>query len=498
VRKSPVSKSKPEQIPATTQKLCHNDRHRPSNVYETKISSRMNTFFDRRDPLTGLLSRHGFGHQMERAIARIRRFGRRLAVLWIDPLDLPEIERRDGQTTADDLRLRITTRLSELVRRVDTLARLDHDSFGVLKTDFEGTEHVAILARRLLEALEGENGLGTRARIGIAVYPPGEGDPAKLLREAELARHRCSPEVGSFAFYDEEISREVQYRLRLLEDLGRAIEDRQLRLDFQPQVDLNDCRVVAAEALLRWNHPELGEIPPAQIIALAAQNGLMPQIGRQVLDRACREAARWRHRDFPAVPVTVNLSHPELRDEDLVPALQETLERHGLEPSALELELSEEALGLGRDTADETLEELHRLGVRLALDDFGIGPSSLEELVRLPFHKIKIDQSFVQRLPEDVRALAVVRAALGLAQTLGLQAVAEGVETAAQLQVLLDEGCCEAQGYHVGRPQEADRLLRRLEEGHRQGQRRAALSTDSPDDPEHEASHVEAPIPRPV
>ena len=437
----------------------------------------MNTFFDRRDPLTGLLSRHGFGHQMERAIARIRRFGRRLAVLWIDLPDLQEIERRDGQTPANDLRIRITARLSELVRRVDTLARLDHDSFGVLKTDFEGTEHVAILARRLLEALEGE-GLGTRARIGIAVYPPGEGDPAKLLRQAELARHRCSTEGNAFAFYDEEISREVQFRLRLLEDLGQAIEEERLGLAFQPQVDLSDCRVVAAEALLRWEHPELGEIPPAQIIALASQNGLMPQIGRQVLNKACQEAARWRHRDFPAVPVAVNLSHSELRNEGLVDAIEDILARHSLEPSALELELSEEALGLGRDTADQTLEALHRLGVRLALDDFGIGPSSLEELVRQPFDKIKIDQSFVQRLPEDPRALAVMRAALGLAQTLGLQAVAEGVETAAQLRALLDEGCCEAQGYYLGRPQEASLLLRHMEETHREERRRREAPTE--------------------
>lgn len=426
----------------------------------------MKSFFDRRDPLTGLLNRHGFGKELERGIARIGRYGRRLAVLWIDLLGLDELEERTNRETADNRRIEAAVRLSELIRRVDTIARLDRNSFGVLKTDFEGPEHVAVLAQRLLAAVSSEpsdDGWIAAAQIGISVFPPGDAEPETLLRRAELAlqtRSADPPAVGKnrYLFYDEEIGREVEHRIQLLGDLRKALEKGDLGLVYQPQIDSRDGQIIGVEAFVRWHRHPRESIPPAQLLSLASANALMPGVGQRVMELACHQAATWRHQKLPAVPLAVNLSAAELRSEDLLDRVHKTLNTTGLPPKALEFEFTEESLGTGRRALDRVLQQLHGLGFRLTLDNFGIGPSSLEELTRLPLDKLKIDQSFVQGLPNDPRALAVVRSALGLAHTLELQVVAEGVETAEQLECLQAEGCFEVQGYYLGRPMAADEL----------------------------------------
>ncbi|RMH17524.1 MAG: EAL domain-containing protein [Acidobacteria bacterium] len=420
------------------------------------------------DPLTGLANRYAFESQLEQAIARCDRFGHRLAVMILDLDGLKAINDSLGHAAGDAMLVEVARRLRANVRRADTLARIGGDELAVIKSDFDEPEHAAQLARRLVAALSGPVAIeGQTVEIGvsagIAVFPPGPKDPEALIKQADIALYRAKAQGGNaYCFFDQDIDHEVGLRLSLGRDLRHAVERGELELDYQPQIDLADGRVVAFEALLRWNHPQRGRIAPAQFLAIAERTGLILPIGAWVMENACRQAQEWRREHLGPLALAVNASAVELRKNGFVEDLEQLLSDVGLPATALELELDEETLMQAPHAIARTLRGLHELGVRLVLDNFGHAASSLVRLRRFAFDKVKIDPSLAGRVDRDRDAAAIVGAIVAMGQRLNLEVVAEGVESHAQLRYLRREGCHLAQGNHVSPPVTPAAALRLL------------------------------------
>ena len=289
--------------------------------------------------------------------------------------------------------------------------------------------------------------------IGIAIYPADGEDPNQLLRAADMALYRAKGEGrNAFRFYAAEMSAQVEARKALECDLRRALECDELTLEFQPQFEFAAGRIVGAEALARWRHPRLGPVPPAEFIPLAESSGLIVPLGAWVLREACRQTRFWRDAGLPHLPMAVNLSLAQCRSGDLASSIRRMLRESGLEPRALELEVTESLFLSPGDGHLRDLYRLHTEGVRVSIDDFGTGFSSLGRLRQLPVDQIKIDRSFVAGLGHSPDAEAIVCAVIRLGRSLGLRVVAEGVETAAQCTFLQAEGCNAAQGFHIAPP----------------------------------------------
>ncbi|MDJ0388210.1 EAL domain-containing protein [Roseomonas sp. E05] len=412
------------------------------------------------DSLTGLMNRDAFQDRLLQAWQGTRREDEALAVLLIDLDRFKPVNDTFGHASGDALLIAVARRLSGALRAGDVLARLGGDEFAILQT---GTrpEAAAALATRLLAQFATPFVLGSHqveigASIGIALGCPGEpAGPHDLVQQADLAMYQAkrSGHAG-FRFFTPELNEQLRERHALERDLRRALQEGQFRLAYQPLVCLASGRVLGAEALLRWHRPGHGDIPPDRFIGLAEEIGLIGPLGAWVLQEACREAALW-----PApIGVAVNVSPLQFLLPDLDGTVKAALQRAGLAPERLELEITEGILL--RDTPDtlEALGRLRNLGVRLAMDDFGTGYSSLGYLSRFAFDKIKIDRSFVRHLADDPKAKAVVRAVMGISQTLGIRAHAEGVESSEQAELLRQEGCEEVQGYLYGRPMSPDQF----------------------------------------
>ena len=407
------------------------------------------------DALTGALNRSSFGEALKQALARREQGGGDFAVLCLDLDHFKDVNDTLGHAAGDEVLRQTTARLREVVRQGDIVARLGGDEFAVLQ---HGVNHDDVLrrgAQRILDvlsrpyALPGHPAVSCGASVGAAVFGADAHSIEELLHKADLALYRAkSAGRGCFSFYDAMLDQELRNRRELVRDLRLAIEQQALHLHYQPQYAADGRTVTGYEALLRWTHPTRGELTPAEFIPLAEDNGLIGALGNWVLRRACVEAAHW-----PApLTVSINLSPAQFRGDFLVEQVTRVLQQSGLDPKRLELEITESLLMRNTDHVVATLRALAALGVRIAMDDFGTGSSSLAYLWRFPFDKLKIDKAFTQALSHDPKVNLIVRSIISLAHSLQIRVNAEGVETAGQLRMLQKHGCDEFQGFLLGHP----------------------------------------------
>jgi diguanylate cyclase (GGDEF)-like protein/PAS domain S-box-containing protein len=424
------------------------------------------------DLLTGLPNRLLFLDRLEHALERLRRRTALSAILVLDLDRFKLVNDSLGHKVGDELLAAAAPRLKQAVRSSDTVARFGGDEFGILLEDIAG-EHEAIeMAQRIAGTfirpfvLEGEEHFVTTS-IGIAMAEGGE-SAEDLIRDADVAMNRAKERGRArYELFDEGMRGRAISRLRVENDLRRALERDELVLDYQPVVALRDRSLKSVEALIRWQHPTRGLIAPADFIPVAEENGLIEPIGRWVLDRACRQGARWyRDRpDSPPISIAVNLSAVQVASRGLADSVASALHGAGLDPGCLTLEITESVMLADADGLSETLEELKAIGVRLVLDDFGTGYSSLAYLTRLPLDAVKVDRSFIDGLGLESEDTAITEAIVAMSHALSLQVVAEGAETPLQIAELERLGCDLVQGFYFSTPLAAGEITRMLESG---------------------------------
>jgi diguanylate cyclase (GGDEF)-like protein len=423
------------------------------------------------DPLTGLPNRNLFLDRLQHALSVAARRQTSIAVLFLDLDQFKLVNDSLGHAAGDELLAAVAPRIEEALRPGDTVARFGGDEFAVLAEDI-GNEHGATrIAERIAETLARPFILRERehfvsASIGIAI---GEGNeaPEALIRDADSALYRAKEHGrGGYEIFDEVMRSRVIEHMQIENDLRRAIQREELELHYQPVIKLLDGSIVAMEALLRWNHPDRGLVGPLAFIPVAEESRLIVPIGRWVIEQACRQAAAWQqlHPDSAPVSVAVNLSARQIADPDLLSHIEGAVQANRIDPSSLWLELTETTLLDETSFVERTLESLKGLGVRLVLDDFGVGFSSLGYLKRLPLSMIKLDRSFVENLAEGSHDAAIVRAVSEMANTIGIGVVAEGVETDEQVRMASTLGCGYAQGFHFSEAVPAAHIEHLLEQ----------------------------------
>jgi diguanylate cyclase (GGDEF)-like protein/PAS domain S-box-containing protein len=406
------------------------------------------------DSLTGLANRTFFHEQLEHAVSIRKQGHQQTALVYIDLNEFKEINDQYGHTVGDEVLATLGKRIKELIRAGDSVARLGGDEFAVLLASVSEPAEAATVAERLIERIEAPidadgRHLTLTASIGIALGSNGK----ELLKQADAAMYRAkSQSQFSYAFYDDELDRVALDRFKRIADLRKALEGEQFTLAYQPVVSLDPFEVVGLEALLRWRHPKLGELPPLDFIPLAEESGLIVPIGRWVLFEACFYASRLRELLGRDLGIAVNVSARQLQHPDFLDHVDGALRRAALPPELLTLELTESVLVAAGDHVEQQLESLKARGVKLALDDFGTGYASLAYLQRLPVDIVKIDRSFTEKIDSGADDLNLLRGIVGLGKALGLELVAEGIERGAQQGIVRDLGCDGAQGFHFGCP----------------------------------------------
>ncbi|MHC8331634.1 putative bifunctional diguanylate cyclase/phosphodiesterase [Pseudomonas sp. LB3P25] len=425
------------------------------------------------DFLTGLPNRQQLQQQLDKILVDAGKLQRRVAVLVVGLDDFKGINEQFSYQTGDQLLLALADRLRAHSGRLGALARLGGDQFALVQADIEQPYEAAELAQSILDDLEAAFALDhqeirLRATIGITLFPEDGDSTEKLLQKAEqtmtLAKTRSR---NRYQFYIASVDTEMRRRRELEKDLRDALARDQFYLVYQPQISYRDHRVVGVEALIRWQHPEHGLVPPDLFIPLAEQNGTIIAIGEWVLDQACKQLRDWHDQGFVDLRMAVNLSTVQLHHAELPRVVNNLLQMYRLPPRSLELEVTETGLMEDISTAAQHLLSLRRSGALIAIDDFGTGYSSLSYLKSLPLDKIKIDKSFVQDLLDDDDDATIVRAIIQLGKSLGMQVIAEGVETAEQEAYIISEGCHEGQGYLYSKPLPARELSAYLKQAQR-------------------------------
>jgi diguanylate cyclase (GGDEF)-like protein len=436
------------------------------------------------DVLTGLPNRQLFHQQLEKAVARAHRGGERLAIMFIDLDRFKRINDTLGHATGDMLLREVAARLNRCVRNTDTVgrdgeadlpegrvARLAGDEFTVTLDALREPQDAARVARRIIAdvsrpfMLSGQEVVVTTS-IGIAVYPEDGEQAELLLKNADAAMYQAK-DLGrnAYQYFAGEMNSAAVERLRLENELRHAQERNQLSLHYQIKVDARDGCIAGVEALLRWQHPDLGRVPPVTFIPIAEDVGLIVSFGEWVLEEACRQIKAWRDAGLPAVPMAINLSSPSFRQPDLAGRVASALRRHGVAPASLCVEATESILMRDADVTMATLKQLRALGVKLSIDDFGTGYSSLSYLRRFPIDQLKIDRSFVNELAQNSDDAAIINAIASLARSLNLDVVAEGVETAEQARLLVQQRCYIMQGYFFSKPVPAEEVTQMMAQG---------------------------------
>jgi diguanylate cyclase (GGDEF)-like protein/PAS domain S-box-containing protein len=411
------------------------------------------------DPLTNLPNRQLLVDRLGQALRRTRRRHKRVAVLFMDLDGFKVVNDSLGHEVGDRLLVAVSERLKRCLRPEDTLARLGGDEFVVLVEDVEAADEAVRLAERIIDELKNRfvlNGreLYARASIGIAIGEDRTKDTHDLLRDSDTAMYRAKDEGWGYSVFDTVMYEKAIDRLEAENDLGRAVEQEEFVVHYQPIVSLQTGEVFAVEALVWWEHPKWGLLDPDEFLPMAEESSLVIPMGEQVLTEACLRAKEWQEKrpHNPPLVMSVNLSARQLSRPDLAETVEGILKETGLEGSCLTLDVTETIYvrALAGNTA--TLDRLRALGARISIDDFGMGYSSLAYLKRLPANALKIDKSFVKGLGEDVEDTAIVRMIIELAHTLGLEVIAEGVESEEQARLLREMNCDFAQGYHFSKP----------------------------------------------
>lgn len=424
------------------------------------------------DELTGLANRLLFKERLEEANQRVRQgSSRNLALLHIDLDRFKLLNDSLGPELADQVLQKIAERLTKALPEADTISRLSSDEFAVLFDAYGSLTSLARVATRLMGKLsrpivvDGHE-LVVSASMGISLLPDGARDIAQLVSQANKAMQQAKHlGGGTFQFFSHSLQHGTLERLQLENQLRKAIGERKLSVFYQPKLCLKNGRLDSAEALVRWDHPELGSVSPSDFIALAEETGLIVLIGEFVLREACRQAAQWQQAGLAPIRVSVNLSGHQLRQGNLVSLVRQVLEDTGLAPHCLELEITESQLLENVDYVIATFQQLHELGVKLAIDDFGTGYSSLSYLKRFAVDYVKIDQTFIRGVGTCVEDDAITKAIIAMAHSLELKVVAEGVENEVQLAFLKEHQCDEVQGYLISSPTNAQAMADLLRAG---------------------------------
>jgi diguanylate cyclase (GGDEF)-like protein/PAS domain S-box-containing protein len=420
------------------------------------------------DPLTKLPNRVLLADRVEQALARHHRLGRPFALLLLDLDNFKTVNDSLGHAAGDQLLVAVATRLHDALRVSDSAARLGGDEFAVLVEDVVDGGQVSLVAERLVDTLRQPLMVGQReiflgVSIGVALSDAIRTTADEMLRDADLAMYEAKAQGrGRHVVFSPQMREAALDRVALENDLRRAVGRGDLHLVYQPQVDLRTGGIVGVEALVRWKHPTLFPVAPDRFIPLAENSGLIGEIDGWVLDRACAQIRAWRDAGAGGMSVAVNLSGSEFEDPSLVGRVSEVLDAHGLDPGDLELEITERVAVQQHRSARDNLDRLRAMGVRIAIDDFGTGYSMLASLRQFPGDKLKIDKSFVQEIADIEDRAPLVAAIVAMGHGLGLEVVAEGVETEEQLAVLRRLGCDGAQGYLLGRPAEAAAVEERM------------------------------------
>ena len=446
--------------------LEHFDRIEEREKAEERIK-----YLATHDSLTDLPNRTLFNQLLEFAIKSAKRYERQCAILFIDLDRFKIINDSLGHAAGDALLVEMARRLRQGVRAGDVVARLGGDEFVILLHEIAESQEIAAVAHELISSLSQPlelNGHECRvtASIGIARYPDDGSDEQTLMKNADIAMYLAKEEgKNDVRFFSKEIKAQSLDRLTMESSLRLALERNELYLDYQPKMDVATGQIGGVEALLRWQHPDLGVVAPMRFIPLAEETGLIIAIGRWVIRTACAQNVAWQHQGLPPLSMAVNVSPRQFSDENLLRDVDEALAASGMDPKLLQIEITESMVMLNVERAIRVLDAIQSRGVRLAIDDFGTGYSSMSMMKRFPIDTIKIDRSFVRDLPHNSEDKAIAQAIIGMGKALGLTIVAEGVETAEQDEFLREHACDEIQGFLFSKPVppgEIAQLLRRL------------------------------------
>jgi diguanylate cyclase (GGDEF)-like protein len=419
------------------------------------------------DALTGLPNRTLFGDRLKHAVMRAKRHQSMIGVMFIDLDGFKPINDGLGHDVGDQLLKALGRRLQEGLRASDTAARFGGDEFMVLCEDVADEQHVISIAERLQGAIAepfmiAGHDLAVSSSMGIVVSSGHEESAESLIRNADAAMYRAKRQGVAYEVFDDGMRSRVRARARTESDLHRALDEREFRLLYQPQVDLRSGKIVGLEALLRWDHPERGVVEPGEFLWLAEETGLIMKIGEWALRQSCLQARAWSARNGAPLRVSVNLSARQHRDAGLVDTIERILTETRTDPATLCLEITESVLVNEPESAGPTLHALKGLGVKLSIDEFGTGHSSLGSLKRFPLDMLKVDRSYVSGLGADTEDAAIVTAIINLAHSLGLQTVADGVENKDQVDELRALGCDVGQGFYFARPRPSDAIAELL------------------------------------
>jgi len=435
-----------------------------------------------RDSLTGLPNRYAFHNSITAAVQSCRTTGQHASIMMIDLDMFNRINSTHGYAVGDELLRVVSSRLTDVLRNTDTVARLQDasgatsiyrlggDEFGILLTGLECTDFTGQIVNRVIETISGQidiqdSEFHLSCSIGVSLFPDHGTSTEALMKNASIALYYAKLQGHNISqFYDEDLNRNSRESLQLENDLRHVLERDELELYYQPKVDLATGRVKSLEALVRWHHPELGMIPPAEFIPMAEETGLITNIGYSVLESACQQAKRWQKAGYQDISVAVNLSAVQFSQQDLLKRILSTLIESGISPGQLELEITESTIMQDLDTAASTMRALHCSGICISIDDFGTGYSSLNHLKRFPIKTVKIDRSFIRDIATDSDDKAIVSAIISMAHGMGLSVVAEGVETVEQLNILRELQCNEIQGFLFSPPVTADEATALLDQ----------------------------------
>jgi diguanylate cyclase (GGDEF)-like protein len=439
-----------------------------TDITERKAAEERIQFLAYSDALTGLPTRRLLQDRLTQALAAARRQEDKVALLFLDLDGFKNINDSLGHSLGDLLLQKVAERLKAWGREQDTVARLGGDEFVIMLTEVKSIPDAAIAAERLMDAMVAEfvvqgHFLRVSCSIGISIFPEHGTEGETLIKNADAAMYSAKDSGrNNFRFFTADMNAQAMERLTLQNSLRLALEKKELFLVYQPQMNIATGRITGLEVLLRWQHPDLGLVPPDKFMRVAENSGLIVPIGEWVLRTACYQARKWRDEGLPAVTIAVNVSAVQFRQECFCKLIRRVLHETRLDPQYLELELTESILLANADVMLSVVQELKGMGVSLAIDDFGTGYSSFNYLRQLPVRKLKIDSSFIRDVAVKPDDAAITTAIISMAKSLNLKVIAEGVENEAQLSFLRAHQCDEIQGYYFSKPLTVDKIADKL------------------------------------